>query len=120
MLSAGHGPLFSYSAANDAFFTGIDSQGVPFGILPEFTSGPATPLRLEPGDFFLLITDGFVEWANLKEEEFGQARLKHAIRDYAHLRLARLSLSLQPSLVFLKWDKADGRPDCRHHQAMLI
>ncbi len=84
VLSAGHGPLFSYSAANDTF-TEIDSQGVPFGILPDFTSGPATPLRLEPGDFFLLITDGFVEWANLKEEEFGQARLKHAIRDSRHL-----------------------------------
>ncbi|MGB2625573.1 MAG: SpoIIE family protein phosphatase [Candidatus Acidiferrum sp.] len=98
VLSAGHGPLFSYCAASDTF-TEIDSQGVPFGILPDFTSGPATPLYLEQEDFFLLITDGFVEWANPQEEEFGHARLKQAIRDSRHLSPGQILKSLYDAVL---------------------
>ncbi len=79
VLSAGHGPLLSYSAKNDTF-TEVDSQGVPLGILPEFASAPSTPLHLEPGDLFFLITDGFFEWANPEAEEFGEARFKEVVR----------------------------------------
>ncbi len=39
VLSAGHGPLLCYSVAQDKF-SEIDSQGVPLGVLPEFTSVP--------------------------------------------------------------------------------
>ena len=80
ILSAGHGPLLYYSSTQDTF-SEIDTQGVPLGILPEFTSAPSTPLHLEVGDLFLLITDGFIEWENLKAEEFGSARLKQVIRN---------------------------------------
>ena len=83
VLSAGHGPLFLYSAATDSFAE-VDSQGVPFGILPEFTSGPAASLSLLQGDLFLLITDGFVEWENEKGELFGCARLQQAVRASRH------------------------------------
>jgi serine phosphatase RsbU (regulator of sigma subunit) len=79
VLSAGHGPLFLYSAANDSF-TEVHSQGVPFGILPDFTSGPPACLSLLAGDLFLLITDGFVEWENNQGESFGSARLQQAVR----------------------------------------
>ena len=79
VLSAGHGPLFCYSAAQDNF-TEIDSQGVPLGILPEFTSAPSTPLYLETGDLFLLITDGFVEWEDPESQQFGTERLKAVVR----------------------------------------
>ena len=43
-------------------------------------SGPASKLRLKAGDIFLLITDGFVEFENPKQEEFGRKRLEEAIR----------------------------------------
>jgi serine phosphatase RsbU (regulator of sigma subunit) len=79
VLSAGHGPLLCYSTAEDTF-SEIDSQGVPLGILPEFTSAPPTQLRMEPGDLFLLITDGFFEWANPEMEEFGKSRLEQIVR----------------------------------------
>jgi serine phosphatase RsbU (regulator of sigma subunit) len=79
VLSAGHGPLLCYCAAQDTFKE-IDSQGVPLGILPEFASAPSTQMRLEPGDMFLLITDGFFEWANPKMEEFGRTRLEQVVR----------------------------------------
>lgn len=80
ILSAGHGPLLLYSAAGDSFRE-IESQGVPLGILPEFTSDPPSKIRLEKGDIFLLITDGFVEYENPAQEEFGKRRLEQAVRD---------------------------------------
>jgi serine phosphatase RsbU (regulator of sigma subunit) len=98
VLSAGHGPLFSYSAANDTF-TEVDSQGVPLGILPDFTSAPSTPLHLEPGDLFLLITDGFVEWENPKMEEFGAARFQQAIRSSRNLSPEQMLKSLYEAVL---------------------
>ncbi|HEY2121671.1 MAG TPA: PP2C family protein-serine/threonine phosphatase [Candidatus Acidoferrum sp.] len=98
VLSAGHGPLFSYSAANDQF-TEVDSQGVPLGILPDFTSAPSTPLHLEPGDLFLLITDGFVEWENPKMEEFGAARLKQVIHSSRTLSPEEMLNSLYDAVL---------------------
>ena len=67
--------------------------------MPDFTSGPATPLYLEQEDFFLLITDGFVEWANPQEEEFGHARLKQAIRDSRHLSPEQILKSLYDAVL---------------------
>jgi serine phosphatase RsbU (regulator of sigma subunit) len=79
ILSAGHGPILLYHAATDSF-TEIESQGVPLGILPEFVSGAPTKIRLQAGDVFILITDGFVEFENREQEEFGKRRLENAIR----------------------------------------
>jgi serine phosphatase RsbU (regulator of sigma subunit) len=79
ILSAGHGPILLYSASHDAFIE-IESQGVPLGILPDFTSGPPTKIQMKKGDIFLLITDGFVEFENAGKEEFGKLRLKEAVR----------------------------------------
>ena len=84
ILSAGHGPLLLYSAADDSFRE-IDSQGVPLGILPDFVSQTSTKIRLQRGDIFLLITDGFVEFENPGQEEFGKKRLEHAVRRSSRL-----------------------------------
>jgi len=79
ILSAGHGPLLLYSALENSFRE-IDSQGVPLGILPDFVSQPSTKIRLERDDILLLITDGFVEFENPAQEEFGKQRLEDAVR----------------------------------------
>jgi serine phosphatase RsbU (regulator of sigma subunit) len=79
ILSAGHGPIVLYKAASDSF-SEIDSQGVPLGILPELVSGPPTKIHLQKGDIFLLITDGFVEFENPAQEEFGKQRLQETVR----------------------------------------
>jgi serine phosphatase RsbU (regulator of sigma subunit) len=79
ILSAGHGPLLLFSALENSFRE-IDSQGVPLGILPDFVSRPSTKIRLERDDILLLITDGFVEFENPAQEEFGKQRLEDAVR----------------------------------------
>jgi serine phosphatase RsbU (regulator of sigma subunit) len=98
VLSAGHGPLLCYSASQDTF-TEIDSQGVPLGILPEFTSAPSTPLHLEPGDLFLLITDGFVEWENPDSEQFGATRLEDVVRSARNLSPEAILQSLYEAVI---------------------
>jgi serine phosphatase RsbU (regulator of sigma subunit) len=108
VLSAGHGPLLSYSSKNDAF-TEVDSQGVPLGILPEFSSAPSTPLYLEPGDLFFLITDGFFEWANPEAEEFGEVRFKEVIRSARHLPPDAIIQSLYDAV--LKFSRGTRQQD---------
>jgi serine phosphatase RsbU (regulator of sigma subunit) len=83
LLSAGHGPLFVYSSARDAF-DHFGAQAIPLGLLPELNSGDPILLNLDPGDMVVLATDGFFEWENAAGEEFGVARLTTAVREARH------------------------------------
>ena len=79
ILSAGHGPLLTYSRPDDRFRE-INAQALPFGILPSFNSDPPEHLQLHSGDLVLLSTDGFFEWENSQGEQFGMQRMKEVIR----------------------------------------
>jgi serine phosphatase RsbU (regulator of sigma subunit) len=79
LLSAGHAPLFLYRHNNDAFET-MEAHGPPLGISDAFFSDPPHTLELASGDLLLLATDGFFEWENSAEEQFGHDRLGQTIR----------------------------------------
>ena len=79
LISAGHGPLLFYSAASDCFQTYI-AQGIPLGMLPRASYGAAHELRFDRGDILILVTDGFLEWTNAQDEDFGEERLKNVVR----------------------------------------
>ncbi|HEX3471265.1 MAG TPA: PP2C family protein-serine/threonine phosphatase [Silvibacterium sp.] len=79
MLSAGHGPLFLYVLREDHFHA-MPAQGLPLGLMPDLTSDPPKILDLAPGDMLVLTTDGFFEWANAAEEQFGVERMEASIR----------------------------------------
>ena len=78
LLSAGHGPLFLYTAADDRV-RDMDAHGIPLGIAPRRGYGPAQEIVMAPGDMLILATDGFFEWANPAREFFGTERLKDVI-----------------------------------------
>jgi serine phosphatase RsbU (regulator of sigma subunit) len=84
VLSAGHAPLFFYSAATQEF-TKYDAQALPLGIVPELNSESPLVLDLRAGDLLLLITDGFFEWENAAQEQFGYDRLVAQVRKHGHL-----------------------------------
>ena len=84
LLSAGQGPLFIYWLKEDRFDT-IGGQALPLGISPRLISEPPLHLELHPGDLLVLATDGFFEWANAQEEQFGIERLEQAVRASRHL-----------------------------------
>ena len=79
LLSAGHAPLFLYRHQNDSFEM-MEAHGPPLGISDAFFSDPPHTLELASGDLLLLATDGFFEWENAREEQFGHDRLGGTIR----------------------------------------
>lgn len=79
LLSAGHAPLFLYRRKNDSFEM-MEAHGLPLGISDAFLSDPPHSLELASGDLLLLATDGFFEWENAREEQFGHDRLGQTIR----------------------------------------
>lgn len=93
ILSAGHGPLFTYSRRENRF-TRTNAHGLPFGILPTFTSEPATRLKLERGDLVLLATDGFFEWENSAGQDFGLERMENVVRKSRDLNSAEIITQL--------------------------
>jgi len=79
LLSAGHAPLFLYRRKEDSFEM-MEAHGLPLGISDAFLSDPPHSLELASGDLLLLATDGFFEWENAREEQFGHDRLAQTIR----------------------------------------
>jgi serine phosphatase RsbU (regulator of sigma subunit) len=79
LLSAGHAPLFLYRRKEDSFDM-MEAHGLPLGISDAFLSDPPHSLELASGDLLLLATDGFFEWENAREEQFGHDRLAQTIR----------------------------------------
>jgi phosphoserine phosphatase len=58
----------------------FEAHGVPFGVFAGMAYGPPQEVVLGPGDMVVLITDGFFEWTNARDEDFGFERLHAAIR----------------------------------------
>lgn len=74
-VNAGHCPPF---VVHDGVITRLTSTGRPIGIFAEarYETGIA---QLEPGDAFVLYTDGLNEAENPAEEEFGMQRLEEVV-----------------------------------------
>ena len=51
---------------------------------------PAVNIDLQPGDFFLMLTDGITEVASERDEEFGLARLEQLLSQEAAQPLSRI------------------------------
>lgn len=78
-ISAGHGPLFSYSSEKDRFCS-YGAQGPPLGLFRNAGFEDPSALEFANGDAVIWVTDGFLEWTNADDEEFGECRLKDVIR----------------------------------------
>ena len=79
LLSAGHGPLLLFTAANQRI-QDINPQGIPLGLLAGVPIDSPLQIDVAPGDILLLVTDGFFEWANAQDEQFGVGRMEEVIR----------------------------------------
>ena len=83
LLSAGHGPLLMYTAI-DRKIQNINPQGIPLGMLAGVPIDSPQEIDVAPGDILLLVTDGFFEWANAQDEQFGVERMEEVIRANSH------------------------------------
>ena len=74
VLSAAHGPILVYRAAERRVVE-TPTHGLPLGVVDDLGSDPGTRLALEAGDILMVVSDGFFEWANAAGEQFGTERL---------------------------------------------
>jgi len=97
-VSAGHGPLLVYTAADDAF-NEVPTHGLPLGLMPEVEFDPPTHVPLAPGDMLLLFTDGFFEWSRPDGEQFGTDRLADVVRRHRDLPVAEILALVYAAVV---------------------
>jgi serine phosphatase RsbU (regulator of sigma subunit) len=98
LLSAGHGPLLHYSASEDRV-SSFPAHGIPFGIVGTMAYGPPQELILNPGDMVVLTTDGFFEWENARDEDYGVERMSDSIRGARDLPAAQIIAALHESVT---------------------
>ncbi|MEN1704651.1 MAG: SpoIIE family protein phosphatase [Planctomycetota bacterium] len=79
--SAGHGPLLVHRHS-DGTVLEFGADTVPLGIHAGDDEIHPVTHTLEDGDTFLLVTDGFFEWANRSGKQFGTARLREALKKH--------------------------------------
>lgn len=97
--AAGHPPLFRWRAS-EGTFSRIESNGLLFGLTHD-CDYPECEIQLEPGDRFLLYTDGVTEPENSTGEPFGDHKLEQIIR--AHQTLAPMELSQRLLTELQSW-----------------
>jgi len=88
-VSAGHGPTWHYSAAREQLQE-LNVQRYPLGLSLDGCFDRPGVVHFEPGDFVVVVTDGFFEWIDGQEQCFGVERLcseilRHRARDASDL-----------------------------------
>lgn len=78
-VSAGQGPMLHVVAATGEVRE-LDTHGPPLGVIPGIEYNATTELRLDPGDLFVILTDGFYEWEDGAGDRFGLPRMKELVR----------------------------------------
>jgi sigma-B regulation protein RsbU (phosphoserine phosphatase) len=115
MISAGHGPLLYYHAAEDRI-EDHTPQGVPFAVVEEFDYGQPLELTFAPGDMLILLTDGFFEWADPSGELFGTERLQDVVHRNSNASAADLIQALRAEVE----DFSQGTPQEDDLTAVVI
>jgi sigma-B regulation protein RsbU (phosphoserine phosphatase) len=76
--AAGHPPLLH---CRNGQLQRVENNGMLLGVLPE-AEYPVCDISIEPGDRFLLCTDGVTEPENAKGDSFGDVRLDQVVHAY--------------------------------------
>jgi sigma-B regulation protein RsbU (phosphoserine phosphatase) len=90
--AAGHPPILRW---REGRLERIESNGLLFGVMPE-PSCPVLEMPVNPGDRFLLYTDGLTESQNSRGDFFGDNKLEQVVRrnqSYSPSQLADQLLS---------------------------
>lgn len=113
-LSAGQGPLLFRSAAGGV--RSLRPQGLPIGFLPEPRYAAAVELSLAPGDVFMVLTDGFVEWTNRDGRQFGLERIEAILVEHGHRPAAEIISRLREAVLAF----AGGTPQADDLTAVVV
>ena len=104
--NAGHNPPLLLKANGQSSFIYYGEQ--PLGMFPR-TRYHENHLLIEPGDIFVLYTDGATEAQSPSGEEFGRERLAEAVKEHCTKPARELIASLQ--MEILEWTAGAGSSD---------
>jgi len=113
--SAGHAPIFFYNAKQNKVLQ-WDADDPPLGIIEGVTSNTNRILNFNSGDILVLVTDGFLEWANPNGERFGVERLEKSITDYKSFAPDVMIKRLHQNVL----DFSNGTPQADDLTAVVI
>jgi hypothetical protein len=106
-FSCGQGPLLYYRAAARTCEP-IETDTVPLGCLDDLTVVPREPIRMQPGDIFMALLDGFINAESARRERFGTSRVIDLIRQGSESSAQELVATLRQAVTAF----TDGaRPD---------
>jgi serine phosphatase RsbU (regulator of sigma subunit) len=97
-FSCGQGPLLYYHAAAESCVT-LETDTVPLGCLDDLAVALRDPIRMEPGDIFIALSDGIVDAESAAGERFGTKRVVDIITSRSAGSAAELSTALRQALT---------------------
>jgi len=97
-FSCGQGPLLYYRAAEGTCAT-LETDTVPFGCLEDLEVELRAPIRMEPGDIFVALSDGVVDAERLGGERFGTARVIEVVIRHCASSAAELTAALRQAVA---------------------
>jgi sigma-B regulation protein RsbU (phosphoserine phosphatase) len=95
-VNAGHNPPYLLRSADDSIEE-LAAGGTIIGMFAQSRYEEAT-VNLKSGDVLIAFTDGVSEAQSPTEEEFGEDRLKDALRRAAHLPVSEMASSILDEL----------------------
>ena len=85
----GQGPLLHFSRANRQCHW-LNASTVPLGIMDDLILDTPDPIDLAPGDLLVLLTDGFYEYQNEQNQQFGNERVGEIVARHCDQSASRI------------------------------
>ena len=114
-FSAGQAPILCYRAARDEVEV-LEADSPPLGLLPKIPVLVPPPIDLQPGDIFVVLSDGFYEAESSDGEEFEKERVMEIVRRYHGNGSGEILAELRSSLSVF----TNGAPFADDRTALLI
>jgi sigma-B regulation protein RsbU (phosphoserine phosphatase) len=114
-VSAGQGPILHYLAATQQFDV-FEGDTMPLGFDEDLDVPPLTPIRMESGDIFAVISDGVFETMDQTDTPFGTPLVMQIITDHCQSPAAEILAALQNALT----NFSNGAPTLDDRTAVII
>ena len=97
-FSCGQGPLLYFRAA-EGVCSALETDTVPFGCIEDLAVELRAPIRMEPGDIFVALSDGVVDAERIGGERFGTARVIEVVTRHCRSSAAELTAALRAAVA---------------------
>ena len=114
-FSGGQGPLVHYRAASDEFSV-TEADSIPLGLMPALTGTTPVNLEMEPGDIYVVFSDGIYESTNPNDEEFDVERTLELIRKHKNRTASEIMKHIREAVE----EFTQGAPPADDRTGILI